>query len=278
MLQEIFLHENMPELSQLVRDESLNWDFIEQLQDEQDAYKAALQQQENDRQEVLENQPSDTFESNVSIIGLTAHCHQCGHVGMPDDECTLCKTGHYQTLLMSQEQILRHQQQWQRTHGFCAGHPPDEESKNADGLSSKEDVSTQASPVETRNKESKKETHMAVSGENVSADEDDIRLKADDNSVSSETENLRSMDTQNEIDPSTKLNFGIPLIDYFKPIAFYDPLLLRFVIDAKKYAMPKEYMTPIVQAHLEQSWCWRFEQAIEKDAVDGWIAQWEFTR
>ncbi len=111
-LQQAYLDENIQQLTCLAHDESIDWDYIEQLEDEQAAYEEALRQHENNRQEVSEDNVDLSSESTVSIVGLTTYCHQCGHVGLPDDSCVRCDNGHYQTLLLSQEQIVRHQHQW----------------------------------------------------------------------------------------------------------------------------------------------------------------------
>ncbi len=146
-LQQAYLNENMPAFMQVIHDESIDWDYIETLEDEQLAYETALQQHEQNRQEALEGQEERkqrseiSSDSEVSIIGITDYCHNCGHVGLPEDVCVRCNDGYYQMSLLSHEQVVRHQRQWHTTHGYCAGHPCTNESDNLQGLPNWEEVS-----------------------------------------------------------------------------------------------------------------------------------------
>ena len=57
------------------------------------------------------------------------------------------------------------------------------------------------------------------------------------------------------IDHCTDLNFGIQLVNYYTPTAFYNPMALIALQDAKEYHLPKEYMSPVIKAHLERMRC-----------------------
>ena len=133
-------------------------------------------------------------------------------------------------------------------------------------------IATQNYDNTTYDDESNQEIHMGMSADEVSANEEEIETKKDEQELES-TLIKQQPNIKEAIDPSTDLNFGIHLVDYYTPMAFYDPTALIPIADAKQYHLPKENMTPVIEPHLLYTRQRQFEEAIEKDMIEGWILQ-----